>query len=128
MCADAGGAIHIFKHLALTGAPRIGALLFTLDVVFSHVAKMKEHPKGGRRISGRMRLWNSWDRDTRMLESSTAATGGIFSDDGDVYLCPKCRALRSPIARPSLATASASAIRKSSPSFTSQIARKTPGL
>ena len=33
----------IFKHLALTGAPNIGALLFTLDVVFFHVPKMREN-------------------------------------------------------------------------------------
>ena len=30
----------------------------------------------------------------RMFDSPRP--GGIFSDDGDVYLCPKCRAFHSP--------------------------------
>ena len=74
-----------------------------------------------------MRLWNSWDREYPNANVRQPRAGGIFSDDGDVYLRPKCRAFHSPTARPSLATASDSAIQKSSPfPFTSQYCPKEP--
>ena len=41
-----------------------------------------------------MSRWSSWGRpcrNSRIAESQRG--GGVFSDDGKVYLCPKCLAV-----------------------------------
>ena len=65
---------------------------FIVDMVILLVVKMTENTHNVVSAS-RMKGWSSWGLAYRNARTSREPrAGGVFSDDGSAYLCPKCLA------------------------------------